>query len=100
MLYTIKEYQAAFHPTKTIRTVRRMVSSNLLPPNHYKVLISKRIVFVETTPNVKYECYLKAIKDYCKQKNLQVDLELSTQCGIKNNVDSIRMLNEILGYKE
>ena len=98
MIYSIKEYQEIFHPNKSIRTVRRMVASGLLPVNHFKVSVSERIVFVETCPNSTYEPYLKAIREYCRRKNLSVDLELSTECGISNNVESIRFLNEILGY--
>jgi len=98
MIYTIKEYGEIFHPKKSIRTVRRMVSSGLLPENHHKICVSDRLVFVETCPNCVYEPYIKAIRDYCRVRRMPVDLELSTECGIKNDVDSIRMLNEILGY--
>ena len=98
MIYTIKEYREIYHPKKSIRTVRRMVSSGLLPENHFKVMVSERIVFVETCPNCQYEPYIKAIRDYCRIKKLPVDLELSIECGINNNVESIRFLNEVLGY--
>lgn len=37
MLLSLTDYSAKYHPTKSTRTVRRMVKSGLLPINHIQV---------------------------------------------------------------
>ena len=97
MLYTAMQYRNEFHPNKSICTVQRMISIDCLPVGHNRVVISKRS-FVETSGQKDYEPYILAIRDYLKKKRIPVDIELSTECGITHNVESIRFLNEILGY--
>ena len=97
MLYTAMQYRNEFHPNKSIRTVQRMISIDCLPVGHNRIVISKRS-FVETSGQKDYEPYILAIRDYLKKKKIPVDIELSTECGITHNVESIRFLNEILGY--
>ena len=97
MLYTAMQYRNEFHPNKSIRTVQRMISIDCLPVGHNRVVISKRS-FVETSGQKDYEPYILAIRDYLKKKKIPIDIELSTECGITHNVESIRFLNEILGY--
>lgn len=96
MLYSISEYQQEFHPTKSYRTVLRMIKSKLIDENHTIIQISG-VILIETCPDKKNEPYLKAIRAYNRTKGLTVDVELSVKLGIENNVDSIKMLNEILG---
>ena len=97
MLYTAIQYRDKFYHNKSIRTVQRMISLDRLPAGHNRVVISKRS-FVETSGQKDYEPYILAIRDYFKRKKICVDLELSTECGITHNNNSIKFLNEILGY--
>ena len=97
MLYTVKDYRNEFYPDKSIRTVHRMIKSGILQKGHKRIITSK-CIFVETCPCYNYENYILAVRDYCKEKKLHVDFELSTEVGIKHDVESIKFLNEILGY--
>lgn len=96
MLYSVADYQKKFFPDKKIRTVYRMIKSGSLPEGHSIIFIS-RVLLIDTSPNMNYYPYISAVSDYCKKKKIPVDLELSTECGIRHNVDSIKLLNEILG---
>lgn len=96
MLYTINEYQKEFHPTKHLRSVQRMIKIGLIPVTHNVIKLSG-IVLIDTCQQRKYEPYLKAIRAYNRIKGRKVDVELSVKLGIENNVESIKLLNEILG---
>lgn len=97
MLYTVKDYRNEFHPDKSIRTVHRIIKSGILQRGHKRIITSK-CIFVETCPCNNYENYILAVRDYCRKMKFPVNLELSTEVGIKRDVESIKFLNEILGY--
>ena len=97
MLYTVKDYRNEFYPDKSIRTVHRIIKSGILQKGHKRIMTSK-CIFVETCPCYNYENYILAVRDYCRKMKFPVDLELSTEVGIKRDVESIKFLNEILGY--
>ena len=62
---TIKEYQQAYHPTKSERTVYRMIKRGLLPNNH-KIVSSGIIIY----DKVEFcDCFLINLIDYCKDGN-------------------------------
>ena len=98
MIYSLKDYQKKFHPNRSLRTIQRMANKGLLPENHSLIKVSY-FVLVEIDHGCNYEPYIRAVKDYCQKKKMPVDLKLSTECGISNNVSSLKLLNEILGYK-
>ena len=97
MIYTVSDYKKEFYPDKSVRTVHRMIKADLLPDGHNRLLLSGCLL-VEVRPCFDYEPYILAIREYCRRSKIQVDLQLSTECGIKYDVGSIRLLNEILGY--
>ena len=97
MIYTVSDYQKAFYPDKSVRTVHRIIKAGALPTNHTRLMLSG-CVLVEVRKCFNYEPYIRAIMDYCRERKIPVDLQLSTECGIKNDVESIKLLNEILGY--
>lgn len=97
MIYTVKDYRDEFYPEKSIRTVHRIVKSGILRKGHKRIITSK-CMFIETCQCYNYENYIFAIRDYCRKMKIPVNLELSTECGINNDVESIKFLNEILGY--
>ena len=97
MIYTVSDYQKAFYPDKSVRTVHRIIKAGTLPASHNRLMLSG-CVLVEVRPSFNYEPYIRAIRDYCRERKMSVDLQLSTECGIKNDVESIKLLNEILGY--
>jgi len=96
MIYTVNTYQKEFHPKKSVRTVYRLIKSGLLPLGHTRIIMPKCIL-VETETLKNYEPYILAVRDYMNTKKIPVDFELSTKLGIMHDVDSIRLLNEILG---
>jgi len=97
MLYSISEYQKEFFPKLSYSSVKRMVRFGKMPKGHTRIF-KANVYLVETCPGFVYESYVKAIRDYCRKKKHPVDLELSTECGIANDVQSIHLLNEFLGY--
>lgn len=62
MIYTLKEYAAAFHSNKNERTVYRMIASGLLPFNHKKVKGCIQVVDLKDYEDV----FLVAFRDYIK----------------------------------
>jgi hypothetical protein len=50
MIYTLKQYQLKFHPTKSLRTVQRMVKSGLMPSNHIFIKAHDWCVYIDIVP--------------------------------------------------
>lgn len=96
MIYSLIEYKEEFYPTKSVRTIQRLIKSGKLQQGHIPIRTSNCLL-VEIRKCENYEPYIRAIHDYLKVKKIPIDLELSTELGIKYDVESIRYLNEILG---
>lgn len=69
MIYTATNYQKTFHPTKSIRTVQRMIKSGLMPSNHFLIVdCGVMLVNVMTIPE-KSEYYLEKAIEFQKRKS-------------------------------
>ena len=72
MIYTTENYQKTFHPNKSIRTVRRMIKSKLLPSNHILVECSKDYLVNVMTTTEKSELYLEKSIEFNKRKSRNI----------------------------
>jgi len=69
MIYTVTTYSTTFHPSKSERTVRRMIKSKLLPENHIISNIGSHLFINVMTITEKAEYYLEKAIEYNLNKN-------------------------------
>lgn len=72
MIYTTENYQKTFHPNKSVRTVRRMIKSKLLPSNHILIECSKDYLVNVMTTTEKSELYLEKAIEFNKRKSRNI----------------------------
>lgn len=72
MVYTTENYQKTFHPNKSVRTVRRMIKSKLLPSNHILIECSKDYLVNVMTTTEKSELYLEKAIEFNKRKSRNI----------------------------
>jgi hypothetical protein len=79
--YNISQYKDKFHPTKSGRTVRRMVSSGLIPSYHLGFKNGRDWIVINLG-------YFEAYKEFQNKKHLTTDLELlATVLSVKYKID-------------
>lgn len=47
MILPLKQYAIEFHPTKSVRTVERMIKSGLIPENHIRINGCTKPILIE-----------------------------------------------------
>jgi hypothetical protein len=93
MILPLTKYKEVYHPTKSVRTVERMVKSGLVPENHIRIGGSIKPLLIEIVDDngIKLHYYpfvvdflltklisLQSAAQYCCENNLS----MSTFCKL------------------
>ena len=72
MIYTAIQYQKVFHPTKSLRTVQRMLTPKFMPSNHRLIDdCGVKLINVMSTTD-KAELYLEKAIEFQKRKSKNI----------------------------
>ena len=89
MIYTTENYQKTFHPNKSVRTVRRMIKSKLLPSNHILIECSKDYLVNVMSTSEKAEFYLEKLLLFNRRKSRTIQ-DCAAFC-VLNGIDDFQL---------
>lgn len=89
MILNIKQYRETFQPSKSLRTVERMVSDGNLPSNHYVYKFRDYVIEIRSL-NDNAQLYVDAITEFHSKNNKTV--EFCAELSIKYNIEINRLI--------
>ena len=96
MIYTVSEYRDKFHPSKSIRTVQRMLQSGLMPSNHHIKKGHDTMIFVGSEHEYKASEYFESATEYHRLKQSERDYQTATRLAIESGL-SVTKFYKMLG---
>jgi len=87
MILSLIDYTLEFHPTKSVRTVERMVKSGLMPIDHIRIKGFEKPIMIQVVDNDSLELhYYGFVVDYLRRYKANHETAAAFCCENKLNM--------------